>query len=285
MRNYKWRNFFIGFLVCSNIFVWHAVATLEKGNIVTVAILDVGQGDGIYIKAPGGNEVLIDGGPSKKILAELGELMPFWDRSIDLLILSHPHTDHINGLVEVLKRFQVAGVLESAPAYSNPSYPEWYREIGLDKIPALVAKRGEVVELAPGVTLEILSPNKNYVSEYLSNVHESMVVARLVYASTSILFTGDMEEELERELIVSGVDLRADVLKIGHHGSKTSTSEEFLRAVQPKLAVISVGKGNTYGHPTREVLDRLARHNIPVLRTDEKGTILLKSDGQIIKVQ
>lgn len=284
-RKINWKIALLSLLAVVTILIWYAVYRTRPTNILEVAIMDVGQGDAIYIKAPNGNEVLIDGGPNRSVLTDLGELMPFWDRSIDLVLLTHPHLDHLEGLIEVLKRYEVGSIIEADPAYNNPAFPLWHEEIKDEHIPDLVARSGEVITLAPQVTLTILEPSKSFVEAHLANVHDSMVVAKLTYASTSVLLTGDMEAPLEEELIASGADLHADVLKVGHHGSKTSTSEDLLKAVQPKLAVISVGAHNTYGHPTKEILDRLTRYQIPILRTDTHGTIILKSDGHKISVE
>jgi competence protein ComEC len=222
---------------------------------------------------------LIDGGPDNSVLAKLGEVMPFWDRSIDLIVVSHPHADHLDGLLEVVKRYDVGAVIESGVSHSIPEYVEWHNVLREKNIPVVIAKSGQQIAVGGGVVMDVLLPFENFEGVAPKNIHDATVVTRLVYASTSVLLTGDAEEKLEYQLLYSGVLIDSDILKVGHHGSKTSTSEEFLKAVSPDTAVISVGKKNRYGHPKQEVLDRLAAFGSRVFRTDLDGDILLQSDG------
>jgi len=205
--------------------------------------------------------------------------MPFWDRSLDAVVLTHPHSDHVTGLIDVVKRYQVGMVIESEANYSTPEYAEWHRVLKEEHIPVTIAHAGMRVLLSPKTELDILAPLRSFVGVSLKNVHDAMVVSRLTYGSTTVLLTGDMERPLENQLIASGEDLHADILKAGHHGSKTSTSDELLRAVAPRIAVISVGKKNPYGHPHQEVLDRLRAFGIQTFRTDLDGDVKFISDG------
>ena len=273
------RYYFLGVLFLGAVFVWYAVLT-ETRTGLKVAFLDVGQGDAIFVEAPNGNQVLIDGGPNKTVLRELAKQMPFYDRSIDAIILTHPHLDHYGGLVDVLDNYKIN--LEMDSGNDNPEsigFDIYARKLEEEKAKRIFAKNGMRVNLDKGLYLDILLPviNKKGMS-----AHDEMVVARLVYGNNSFLLTGDMEDNLENYLLGFGGSLRSDVLKVGHHGSKTSTSENFLGAIRPSLAVISVGKNNKYGHPHKEVTNRLAKFEIPTLRTDEKGTIIIKSDGEKI---
>lgn len=236
------------------------------------------------MEAPGGNQVLIDGGPDSTILSRLGEAMPFWDRSLDLIVLTHPHADHLDGLLEVLRRYEVGMVLESGVDYSTPDYQEWRRELEGKHIPVVFAERGEVVRLGGEATLRILAPFHSFVGESPKNVHDAAVVMRFEYASSSALLMADGEVALERQLIAARDNLRAQVLKVGHHGSRVSSSPEFLRAVQPRSAVISVGRENRFGHPHQEVLDRLAQFGIKIYRTDTDGTVTFVSGGKEFSV-
>ncbi|NQV88189.1 MAG: MBL fold metallo-hydrolase [Parcubacteria group bacterium] len=271
--------YLVPILILANLFVWQSV--LSQGNRpLSVSFFDIGQGDSEFIEAPNGNQVLIDGGPTNAILAKLGEVMPLGDRSIDLIILSHPHVDHLLGLVEVLNRYDVGAVLESGVVYGTSEYKEWNRLLEEKNIPVVIAITGEKVYLSDDVYFDIFAPRKNFVDQKLANVHDSMVVAQLHFGSSTIVFSGDMETSLERELVLTGDNLKSDILKIGHHGSKTSTSEEFLKAVNPQFAVISVGEGNTYGHPTKEILGRLTSFGIKIFRTDLDGDVFLQSDGR-----
>ena len=265
---------------CVGMFVWSAVFTIEaKQGKLLLHVFDVGQGDSLFIEGPNGNNVLIDGGPDDKVLAELGKTLPYWARSIDLVVLTHPHADHVDGLINVLKRYHVGMVLESDVNYPTPENDELHHVIQSKSIPDVVAARGEIVDLGEGAKLYVLAPFRSFVSENPTNVHDSMVVLKLAYASSSAMLMGDAEVPLEFQLIAAGDNLRADILKVGHHGSKTSSNELFLEAVHPFFAAISVGAKNRYGHPTQGVLDRLHQLGIKIFRTDEDGEVTFVSDG------
>ena len=278
-KNFKY--YFLGVLFLGAIFVWYA-ALAETRSGLKIAFLDVGQGDAIFVEAPNGNQILIDGGPNKSVLRELSKQTPFYDRSIDAVILTHPHLDHYAGFNEVLKKYKVSLEMDPGTKNKGAGFYEFENLIKNKNIKRLYAKRGMRINLDKDLYLDILLPVMN--NENLSE-HDGMLVSRLVYKNNSFLLTGDMEDNLENYLLVLGDDLKSDALKVGHHGSKTSTSESFLGWVNPDLAIISVGQGNKYGHPHKEVTDRLARFEIPTLRTDEKGTIVLKSDGDKIVIK
>jgi len=265
--------------------VWYAVFSESRSGL-TVAFLDVGQGDAVFIQAENGNQVLLDGGPDKAVLRQLPKVMPFYDRSIDLLVLSHPHADHVVGLVEVLKRYNIDSAIEPGTAENSPEYREWEKAIGDKKIPHIYAERGIRINLDKNLYLEILLPA---VDARNLDAHSGMLVAKLVYGNTSYLLMGDAERSLENYLVsLEGAPpaggLKTNILKIGHHGSNYSTSESLLGFSAPQYAVISVGENNSYGHPHKETLDILNKFQIPILRTDESGMIKTKSDGNIITV-
>lgn len=271
--------FFLGFAVAAGM-VWFSVFELEASRgLLLVSFFDVGQGDAIFVVAPNGNQVLIDGGPDNSILAKIGGVMPFWDRSIDLLVLTHPHADHLDGLVEVVRRYDIGLVVESGVNHSIPEYEEWHRLLKGKNVPVIIARLGQRIWISDSAYFEVLAPFQYFEDASPKNVHDAMVVSKLVYASTTALFMGDAEKSLERYLLFSGGDIDADILKVGHHGSKTSTSEEFLSVASPEIAVISAGKKNRYGHPRQEVLDRIIRSGIKVFRTDRDGDIIFLSDG------
>lgn len=276
-RRWKWA--LVGLLLLGNLIVWPVVLRDARGNYLTLAVLDVGQGDAVFIEDALGRQILIDGGPDRKILSALPALMPFSDRSLDLLILTHPHADHVTGLVEVLKRYRVAAVLESGAAYDSAVYGEWRRLLDERGIKVIPAHRGEIIKLAGGGALEILAPLADWRGRDVGdrNTHNAMVVARLVGPEAGLaMLTGDMEMPLENDLLASGADLQSEILKVGHHGSKTSTSGNFLRAVAPRWAVISSGAGNRYGHPHTETSAALERQGALMRRTDEEGTIIFR---------
>ncbi len=266
-------------LVASSAVVWYAVLYYESRQDLMVTFFDIGQGDAIFIEVPGGNQVLIDGGPNDAILAKLGRVLPFWDRTVDLLILTHPHADHLAGLLEVLKRYEVGMVMESGVNHSIAEYKEWRSILQKKAVPVVIAKTGQKVRLSRSSYIDVFTPFESFEGESPKNIHEATVVSKLVYASTTVLLMGDAERSIEYRLLFSGIDIDADILKVGHHGSKTSTSEEFLAAVSPRIAVIQSGKKNRFGHPYQEVLERLKAIGAEILRNDLRGDIQLKSDG------
>lgn len=277
------KKIFIVSLVFLAVLIWYAVFYFDFHQNLLVTFFDVGQGDAIFIEAPNGNQILVDGGPGDKVLAKLGSKLPFWDRSLDLLVLTHAHADHVGGLLEVLRRYQIGAVLESGEEYSTPEYQEWRRLIKEKNIPVIVARRGQVVYIGKEIKLDVLSPFQNYNGVSLKNPHDANVVSRLSHGENSFLLMGDAEKSLEFRLLFESLSskflvLSSQVLKVGHHGSKTSSSEEFLKIVSPRFAVIQVGRKNRYGHPHQEVLDRLVAIGAKILRTDLEGDIGFTSD-------
>lgn len=278
-KNAKW--YFLAALFVANFFIWGAVLAEERGGLLTVAFLDVGQGDAVFIEAPNGNQMLIDGGPGTAVLSPLSEMMPFYDRTIDVVLATHPDADHIGGLPEVLRRYDVDTFLDPGVSSDTGVYQALVQSIGLAGVEYVVARSGMTIGLGGGVILEILFPNRDMEG---ADTNDASIVAKLIYGNTSFLLTGDSPQKIEKYLVsIDGKNLDVDVLKAGHHGSKTSTSAAFLGYTSPDYAIISAGKNNRYGHPHEEVMARLREFLIPqILRTDEEGTIVLKSDGERI---
>jgi competence protein ComEC len=244
-------------------------------RVVEVTILDVGQGDAILIETPSGRDILIDGGPGGSVLRGLGSELPWYERSIELMVLTHPQADHLMGLLDVLDRYQVERAIvggSEAEAYGLRDLRDLLRIEGVAPEPA---PAGTAFDLGEGIRLEVIGPPAGYRSPQTNN--ESLVV-RLEVGDVAFLFTGDIEAEAEAALIASGVDLRATVLKVPHHGSKTSSSQAFLDAVRPQVAVISAGKDNQFGHPNPEVVNRLAASSM-VLTTADAGAVHFETDG------
>ncbi|MBI1957216.1 MAG: MBL fold metallo-hydrolase [Candidatus Niyogibacteria bacterium] len=273
-KNLAW--YFLSALALGAVVVWSAVFHLGRSTL-TVSFFDVGQGDAIFIEAPNGNQMLIDGGPDKKVLRELADVMSFWDRSIDMIVLTHPHQDHVAGLVDVLRRFDVDYAVESGARHTIAEYDAFERAVADEKAEHIFARRGMRIWLSGDVYLDVLEP-KEFLGD--GNPNETMVVVRLVYGKTSALLTGDLTEKGEARLLGSGVVLDSDILKVPHHGSKYSSTNAFLRAVTPEAAIVSAGAKNRYGHPTREALGRLAASAAEIFRTDTDGTVIFESDGE-----
>ncbi len=273
---------FVGALFLGAVFVWFIVFTEDRSGI-EVSFLDVGQGDAVFVQAENGNQALIDGGPNKAILQQLARVIPFYDRSIDILILSHAHSDHIEGLIEVLKRYKVGMVVEPCLDYKSAEYREFLNIIESKKILRVCGSGGQKINLSEGVYFDVLLPVGNVEGR---KVHDAMFVAKLNYRKTSFLFTGDMEKNQEKYLVsVSDKDLKSNVLKVGHHGSDTSSSEIFLGFASPEYAIISSEEGNKFGHPHKETLEKLENFEINTLRTDKLGTIKIWSDGEQVFIK
>lgn len=240
---------------------------------ITVWVFDIGQGDAIFIDAPDA-QVLIDGGPDDEILEKLSTVMPFWDRSIDVVINTHPHADHVMGLDYVLERYAVGEVWVSGQEYDSDAFA-YFKE--LEKNEWTLVHAGDDMDLGDGARLDVLWPDIDVEGKILESTHDGNVVTEVTYGNTTILLTGDFEADRERQ-ILDELD-HVDVLKVGHHGSETSTSWELLQDITPDYAVISVGEGNDYGHPKPGVLDRLHAIGATILRTDLDGDVRITSDG------
>jgi len=268
-----------------NVFAWQEVFALTGENYLKVYFLNVGQGDSAFIETPENHQIVIDGGPDSKSLAEVSSLMPFWDKTIDLVILSHPEKDHMQGLLEILKKYKANYILESGIEKDSAEYEEWQKTLEWQKslgAKVLAVNFGDVVRLG-NTKIEIVLPFENLAGKKADeSSNDDCVVAKLNFGNESFLFTGDISTDIEKE-IISAENLKSDVLKVSHHGSKYSTSEEFLQNVDSKFAVIEVGK-NSYGHPTPEVLQRLEKFGIQILRTDTDGNIEFVSDGNNLKL-
>lgn len=257
----------------------HECLLMPDGKTVTVRFFNVGQGDSALITGPHGQQMMIDAGPDMRALEELGKAMPFFDRSIDTLVLSHPHLDHVAVFPEILDRYNIGQVIISGAAYDNGPYQEFLSLIREKHIPILLPVPGKVLDLGDGMMMHLLWPPPIYFGKTLKSIHDSNVVFKLQYGDDSVLFVGDLETEMEKELLDEKMDLAADVLKVGHHGSRTSSSSGFLLAVHPSLAIVSVAAKNSYGLPDEDVLARLTHFGIPY-KTTMSGSILWRMDGK-----
>jgi len=267
-----------------NIISWIIVWDLNSAQALEVNFLNVGQGDATFMVSPKRHQILIDGGPDSTILEKLAKEMPFWDRTIDLIILTHPEKDHLTGLIEVLKRYKIENILWTGVVRDTSEYREWLNLIEKEGAQIKIAKAGQKIKLSPlnpdkSIYFDILLPFADVSGQEIKNSNDTSIVTKLVFKNTAFLFTGDISSNGEEKLISANLRLESDVLKVSHHGSKYSTSENFLENVLPEIAVIQVGE-NSYGHPTPEVLERLEKFGIKVLRTDLNGDIKIISNGK-----
>jgi len=274
----------LNLLLALNILAWVVVFDLSKIQPLEVVFFDVGQGDSIFIETPKKQQILIDGGPGSAILEKLGKEMPFYDNTLDLIILTHPEKDHLNGLLEVLKRYKVENILWTGIIRDTPEWKLWERKILEEKANIKIACPLQKI-IASKTVLEILYPFENLAGQEFEDSNETSIVSSLVFGENSFLFTGDIRKSEEKVLLEQRANLESDILKVSHHGSKTSNSKEFVEKVSPEIAVISLGKENSYGHPHQEVLDILEDYGIKILRTDEMGDIKIISDGKNIKYE
>lgn len=254
---------------------------LKNNEHLNVTFFDVGQGDSTILELPNGDVVLIDAGnpeDGEKIVSIIREK---GYEKIDYLIATHPHSDHIGGMTEVVQNFEIGKVYMPKKAHSTSSFEKLVDAISEKHLSITEAKAGVTVVEEDNLKISILSPK----SGTYDDLNNYSAVVKAEYGSTAFLFMGDAEKNVEYELLGGGLDLSADVLKVGHHGSGTSSSGKFIREVQPAYGVISCGEGNDYGHPHSEVLDILNENNINVLRTDKSGNIVISSDGINLKVE
>lgn len=278
------------FFVCTSVFGFFSLS--HNPQVLSVTFADVGEGDGMIIQTPTHQTILLDGGPTHQFEQQVERVLPPFVRSIDLVILTHPHADHITGLIDILKDFHVKKVVTPDVIDDSPEALEFEKIIHEKHIPLERVSRGKSFSLGPDCSLLFLSPFQDeklkpgaYTDEDLNTIS---LVARLVFRNTAFLFMGDAGFQVEDKLIKYASDafpLHSNVLKIGHHGSRFSSTDEFLAQVHPQTAVISVGADNLFGHPHYEVVHRLKKRNIPLLRTDEHGTIKAISDGEHISFQ
>ena len=269
MRQFKRKRviLFIGF-VCAAYIAWLFILEFQGEQTPALYFFDVGQGDSALLMLPKRTQILIDGGPDQKVLAGLSRALPFFDRHIELVILTHPQLDHFGGLIEVLERYSVGVVLLNGREGTAAAYQDFLRALRERNVPTRVVREGEEIRLGNAL-LSILNPDE--ISLQAEGLNDAGIVVMVSLGGVRALFTGDISAKTEKEL-AEQYELRADILKVPHHGSKYSSSDIFLDAVGPKIALIGVGK-NSYGHPTREALARLASHGSQIFRTDLNGML------------
>jgi competence protein ComEC len=268
---------FVGVLLLLGLIVF-AVNSYQAQSVegeLKLHILDIGQGDAILIDTPERRQILTDGGRGTAVLSQLSQVLPLSDKDLDLVISTHNDADHLGGLNEVLKHYHVREVWVTGAIGTTKTYQTFQQLIAEQKIPVRKVKAGEVVRFGDLEGI-VLYPLRSYDGVTPDNQNAASIVTYWQYGKRSFLLTGDAELPQEQELLGKRLLRPVDVLKISHHGSQTGTGEELLKAIAPKLAVISAGLNNQYGHPHPSVLGRLAKLKIPVLRTDQSGRITVK---------
>lgn len=271
------RAILVGALLCIALGVYAAIVyERTTPQLLSVTFFDVGQGDAIFIESPTGTQVLIDGGPDTSVLRALGDEMGFLDRTIDIVLATHEDADHIGGLPDVFERYKVATVIDTEQEGESTT-ARAFREAAVREGEVVSARRGMVYDLGGGAMLSILFPERDP-SQLPSNT--SSIIARLEYGEHAFLFTGDAPRSIEEYLVNAGAIAESEVVKVGHHGSRTSTSKALIEAAAPQYGIISAGADNRYGHPHEEVLATLDAYDVIPKNTAEEGSITFVSDGE-----
>lgn len=271
MRKSSW----ICLLQIATLLILAVSSVAASGDNLTAHFLDVGQGDSILLQFAGKN-ILVDGGEQDMGPRVSSYLKAHGVSSLDLVVATHPHSDHIGGLINILKNFKVRQVLDSGEPYTSQTYETFLNLIDQKSILYKAAERGQIINLDPGIRIEVLSPPKKHFKE---DINQNSVVLKITYKKISVLSMGDAGKMAEKSLLSSRYDLHADILKVGHHGSSDSSSSAFLREVNPKISVIEVGKDNDYGHPHTETIRALGKIGSKIYRTDQDGSIDITTDG------
>ena len=278
----------IGLLIIALI-VWFLVLNQRPGRILETDFLDVGQGDAVLIKTPKGQTVLVDGGPNNKVLEKLGKYLAPLQKRIDIIILTHPHADHVTGLIEVLRRYGIGLVILSGAEIKTDVYAEFLKAAKTNSVQILIAEAGQAIHFDDNLEFDVLSPANsdrkvfNKKSEGFgsggNDVNNSSIVGKLIYNNFSIMFMADATSKIENQILAYGDNLKSDILKVGHHGSKYSSFPIFLKTVAPKAGIIEVGAKNFYGLPSQAALSRFKMFGANIFRTDQNGDIRVLSDG------
>lgn len=249
----------------------------EQSEKLKVNFLDVGQGDATLIETPTGEQILIDSGPDKSVLNELGEILPIFDRKIDVLVLSHPHADHLSGFNYILDRYEVGEVLITGVINRTPDSELFFDKVKEYKINVNILTTGDKVCLER-VCLDILWPDEDEITKY--DMNDTSMAFNVNYGEIDFVFLGDLSAEVQ-ERIIERFNFDAEIIKVSHHGSKTGTSRKIIEKIRPEIAVISVGENNYFHHPSNDVLNIL--DSLKVFRTDVNGTVTITSDGKTIQ--
>jgi competence protein ComEC len=252
----------------------------DAAAIMSVYFFDVGQGDAILIRTPAGDDILIDGGPDDTVVKKLGQYLPLGDWQIEYLILTHPDSDHVTGLVETAKRYDIGTFIMSGQADEASAYQELLAVVKDKKIPTKLIVGPEEIDFGGGVTMRFFNPTEDVSGKILHNTNDASLAGRLVFASTSVMLTGDLEKE--EEFAADSQGLKSDIYKAGHHGAINANDAEFTKAVAPDYAVISVGLDNPYGHPAYRTLKNLSDIGAEIFRTDQDGDVVFYTDGEKI---
>ena len=268
----------LSLLVFLSVFIWYICIHENRQNMMKIVFLNIGQGDSIFIESPSGTQVLVDGGPDKNLMKEISAVMPWYDRHIDMLFVTNNDQDHYDGFIPLLDKYSVDVEMESGTGSKSEMYSVFEQKLKDKKVSQVIGRRGQIVDLGGGAYLQILFPDRDVSGLDTNN---GSLVMRLIYGDTSVALQSDSPKSIEDYLItLDGENLKSTILKAGHHGSKTSSSIEYVKEVSPEYAIVSAGKDNKYGHPNKETIDIFNKLKIPYLVTFDVGRITFVSDGK-----
>ena len=276
------RGVLLAFIIVIGVSVWADIifSTSNHSQYFEAHFLDVWQGDATFFETPEGVQVLIDGGKDASVLRTLASEMGFFDRTIDMVIATHPDSDHIGGLIDVLKRYEVKIVVVTENENDTPTAAAFAAAVAEEGAELIYARAGQEWQLGASTTLTILFPDRNPIG-FESNA--SSIITKVQYGEIGFVVTGDAPKSIEEYIVRQyGDELESEVMKVGHHGSDTSTADSFVSAVSPEFAVISAGTDNRYGHPHREVIKRLASEPLQIFETAKEGTVSLQSNSIMV---
>lgn len=268
------RKLMLVFVVISLLIFPKTIVNSEEQSVMNVHFIDVGQGDSILIQTPTKKTILIDGGSPKAGKEVVSYLEKSHIKKVDVLIATHPDIDHIGGLSDVMKSIKIGEIIDSGKFYTTKTYLKYRNQIKQAKIPITIAKKDQNINIDPSLNIKVLNTY-----EHRKNNNQSSIVLKITYGEISFLFMADVEKEQEKEL-QEEYNLKADIVKVAHHGSQTSSSLEFLQEVNPKIALITYGKQNKYGHPVQRVIQNLNKINATIYSTAVFGDIIVRTDGQ-----
>lgn len=274
-------------LAITFVVIFYFYIFLEKNSFsghLQINFLDVGQGDSILIETPQGKHILIDAGDSGTIVSQVAEILPIQKKNFDLAILTHPHFDHIGGFNYLSEYYIFDKVLQLPIEYTSQAYLSWLNYLSENNVDVSAVYSGDTIKVESDLVLRIMWPQGQENLGDLS-LNDTSIVFMLEYKDFKVLFMGDAEEMVEEYLLDNNTDLSANILKAGHHGSKTSTTEAFLQNVNPDIAIISVGENNKFGHPSNETISKLNDNEVKIYRTDRNGTVQVISDGESFWVE
>ncbi len=269
-------------LLIIGVVVW-AAAFSKPSSDFSGWFLDVGQGDAAYFRFPDGEDAIIDGGNGKRVLSELGEVMPFYDKEINLMVVTHNHSDHLAGLIDVLNHYKIDEVWISGAIHTSDDYLTFLNSLKAKGIKPKIVQAGWQEKFGD-VETKVVFPLESWQGKRPEDQHEADVVTRWSYGKFRVLMTGDLSQNEEEKILNANEPIQATILKVPHHGSATGLLPEFLSKINPEVAVISVGRKNQFGHPSSVILGMLERAKIQIYRTDDNGRIGFKSDGQTYEI-